>query len=429
MALQTLQKLTEGLRNGIWDETLSRIYGDGASRSAGRLLELAGGFCDFYGADGDTPVAFFSCPGRTELGGNHTDHQRGRSLAASVDLDTIACVRRNDSGVIRVKSQYHRMAEIDLSRLSPQAEETGTSPSLVRGIAARISALGYPVGGFDAYTTTQVLRGRGLSSSAAFEVLVGTIINHLFYNQQCTPIQIAQIGQYAENVYFGKPSGLLDQMASSVGNMVTVDFADNANPIVERVDFDFAHSGHALCIVDSGADHADLTDEYAAVTRELGEVCAHFGKTVLREVPEADFYGELPTLRRKAGDRAVLRAIHIYEDNRRVEQQVKALRAGDFDAFLKLVTASGLSSWRLLQNVVPAGYTHHQEVAVALTVCEKLLGGRGACRVHGGGFAGTIQAFVPLDILDRFRGEMERILGDGSCHVLSIRPVGGVRLV
>ena len=218
-------------------------------------------------------------------------------------------------------------------------------------------------------------------------------------------------------------------MGCSVGGMVTIDFQDNANPVVERLDFDFAASGHALCIIDSGADHADLTDEYAAVPRELKEVCAHFGKNVLREVPEADFTAALPVLRQKAGDRAVLRAIHIYDENRRVEGQVDALRRGDFAAFLALIRESGLSSWRYLQNVVPAGYTHHQEVALALSVCERLLGGRGACRVHGGGFAGTIQAFVPLDMLDGFRAEMDRVLGDGACHVLTIRPVGGVRLV
>ena len=373
-------------------------------------------------------AAVFSAPGRTEIGGNHTDHQHGKVLAGSVNLDVIAAVAPSGDNTIRIQSEGFPMDVIDLSDLSIREEEKNTSAAIIRGIAAWFSQRGCKVEGFNAYTTSNVLKGSGLSSSAAFEVLVGTIINHLFYGQQCTPVQIAQIGQYAENVYFGKPSGLLDQMAASVGNMVTVDFADNANPIVERVDFDFVHSGYALCIVDSGADHADLTDEYAAVTRELKEVCAHFGKSVLREVPEAEFYAELPTLRRKAGDRAVLRAIHIYEDNRRVEGQVEALRTGDFEAFLKLVTASGLSSWRCLQNVIPAGYTHHQEVAVALMVCEKLLNGRGACRVHGGGFAGTIQAFVPLDLLESFQTEMERILGDGSCHVLSIRPVGGVRL-
>ncbi len=374
-------------------------------------------------------AAVFSAPGRTEIGGNHTDHQHGRVLAGSVNLDVIAAVAPNGDDCIRIQSEGFPMDVVDLSDLRVRDEERNTSAAIIRGIAAWFAQRGCKIEGFNAYTTSNVLKGSGLSSSAAFEVLVANIINDLFYDSKCDAVQLAQIGQYAENVYFGKPSGLLDQMASSVGSMVTIDFADNASPVVERVDFDFASSGHALCIVDSGADHADLTDEYAAVTRELKEICAYFGKNVLREIDEADFYEALPFLRRKAGDRAVLRAIHVYEDNRRVAEQVAALRRGDFDAFLRLITESGLSSWRFLQNVVPAGYTHHQEVAVALTVCEKLLGGRGACRVHGGGFAGTIQAFVPLDLLDRFKTEMERVLGSGSCHVLTIRPVGGVRLV
>lgn len=321
------------------------------------------------------------------------------------------------------------MDVVDLNDLSVREEERNTSASIIRGIAAWFAQHGCEIEGFNAYTTSNVLKGSGLSSSAAFEVLVANIINSLFNEDKCDAVRLAQIGQYAENVYFGKPSGLLDQMASSVGGMVTIDFQDNANPIVERVDYDFGASGHALCIIDSGADHADLTDEYAAVTRELKEICAHFGKDVLREIPEEDFYAALPALRLKAGDRAVLRAIHVYNDNRRVAGQVEALRRGDFDTFLSLITESGLSSWRMLQNVVPAGYTHHQEVAVALALCERLLGGRGACRVHGGGFAGTIQAFVPLDLLEQFRSGMDRVLGAGACHVLSIRPVGGVRLV
>ena len=374
-------------------------------------------------------LAVFSAPGRTEIGGNHTDHQHGRVLAGSVNLDVIAAVAPNGENVIRVQSEGFPMDVVDLEDLSVHEEEKNTSAAIVRGVAAWFARQGCPLEGFDAYTTSNVLKGSGLSSSAAFEVLMGNIINSLFYEDRCSPVELARIGQYAENVYFGKPSGLLDQMASSVGGMVTIDFADNACPAVERVEFDFTAAGHALCIVDSGADHADLTDEYAAVTRELGAVCAHFGKKVLREVPEEDFCRELPALRREAGDRAVLRAIHIYEDNRRVAEQVEALGRGDFDAFLRLVRASGLSSWRLLQNVVPAGYTRHQEVAVALTLAEKLLDGRGACRVHGGGFAGTIQAFVPLDLLDRFRTGMDRVLGAGSCHVLTIRPAGGTRLV
>ena len=410
------------------EAALTDLYG--AEHTPEQALRYRGLLENLERTFGPAPeAAVFSAPGRTEIGGNHTDHQHGRVLAGSVNLDVIAAVAPNGDNVIRIQSEGFPMDEVDLSDLEPKEEEKNTSAAIIRGIAAWFARRGCKLEGFNAYTTSNVLKGSGLSSSAAFEVLVGNIINSLFYEDKCDAVTLAQIGQYAENVYFGKPSGLLDQMASSVGGMVTIDFADNTNPVVERVEYDFASAGHALCIVDSGADHADLTDEYAAVTRELKEVCAHFGKNVLREVPEADFYAALPLLRRKAGDRGVLRAIHVYEDNRRVKEQVEALRAGDFDKFLSLIRESGLSSWRMLQNVVPAGATHHQEVALALTLCEKLLNGRGACRVHGGGFAGTIQAFVPMDMLVPFRKEMERVLGDGSCHVLSIRPVGGVRLV
>ena len=409
------------------EAAVAGLYGSTqAPRQTERYRGLLRGMEETFGPG--ERLAVFSAPGRTEIGGNHTDHQHGRVLAGSVDLDVIAAVAPSGDRTIRVQSEGFPMAQVDLDQLEARPEEVNTSVSIIRGIAAWFQRQGCRLEGFSAYVTSNVLKGSGLSSSAAFEVLVGNIINSLFFDGRCTPIQLAQIGQYAENVYFGKPSGLLDQMGSSVGGMVTIDFKDNANPAVERVDFDFAATGHALCIIDSGADHADLTDEYAAVPGELGEICAHFGKSVLREVPESEFYAALPVLRRKAGDRAVLRAIHIYEENRRVGAQVEALRRNDFDGFLSLIRASGLSSWRCLQNVVPAGYTHHQEVALALTLCEGLLGGRGACRVHGGGFAGTIQAFVPLDMLDGFRVEMERVLGDGACHVLTIRPTGGVRL-
>ena len=373
-------------------------------------------------------AAVFSAPGRTEIGGNHTDHQHGRVLAGSVNLDIIAAVAPNGENVVRLQSEGFPMDVVELSDLEVHPEEYNRSVSILRGIASWFAGRGCRLEGFNVYTTSSVFKGSGLSSSAALEVLLGNIFNSLFYENQCTPVQLAQIGQYAENVYFGKPSGLLDQMGSSVGGMVTIDFQDNASPVVERLDFDFSSAGHALCIIDSGADHADLTGEYAAVTQELKEVCAYFGKNVLREVPEADFFTALPELRRKAGDRAALRAIHVYEENRRVAGQAAALKRGDFESFLQLVKRSGLSSWRFLQNVAPAGYTHHQEVALALALCERLLEGRGACRVHGGGFAGTIQAFVPLDMLVRFQTEMEKVLGAKSCHVLTIRPVGGIRL-
>jgi len=408
--------------------SLADLYGaESLSGQEQRYRHLLRGLEETFGAAGR--MAVFSAPGRTEIGGNHTDHQHGRVLAGSVDLDVIAAVAPSGDRCIRIQSEGFPMDVVDLDDLEIHTEEKNTSAAIIRGIAAWFARCGCPVEGFNAYTTSNVLKGSGLSSSAAFEVLVGNIINSLFYQDTCSPVQIARIGQYAENVYFGKPSGLLDQMASSVGGMVSIDFRDNENPAVEQVDFDFSAAGHALCIIDSGADHADLTDEYAAVTAELKEVCAFFGKRVLREVPEEAFFAALPELRRNTGDRAVLRAIHVYEENRRVGRQVDALRHGNFEEFLGHVRESGLSSWRMLQNVVPAGYTRRQEVALALALCERLLEGRGACRVHGGGFAGTVQAFVPMDMLEGFRREMERILGEGACHVLTVRPVGGVRLV
>lgn len=410
------------------ERAIVALYGEEKrEEQLARYRHLLDGFRQTFGERGC--VAIFSAPGRTEIGGNHTDHQRGKVLAGSVNLDIIAVVAPNEDNIIRIQSEGFRFNTIDLADLSIHEDEIDHSEALVRGVVANFTQRGCTVKGFDAYTTSTVLKGSGLSSSAAFEVLLGNIINTMYFDGQCDAVQIAQIGQYAENVYYGKPSGLLDQMASSVGAMVTVDFADKAAPIVQRVDFDFAATGHALCIIDSGADHADLTPEYAAVPGELKEICAHFGKNVLREVAEDDFYAALPELREKCGDRAVLRAIHVYNDNHRVEREVEALCAGDFDTFLSCVKESGLSSWRCLQNVVPAGYTRNQEVALALTLAEKLLDGRGACRVHGGGFAGTIQAYVPMDLLDDFKSEMERVLGEGSCHVLSIRPVGGTRLV
>ena len=377
---------------------------------------------------GYMPERYFSAPGRTEISGNHTDHQRGRVLAAAVNLDMQAAVRLNGTSQIRILSQGYPMSVVNLQELTPKADEINTTPALIRGIAARFAQLGCQVGGFDAYVESTVLPGSGLSSSAAFEVLMGTIINHLFFGERMTRPEIAMIGQYAENVFFGKPCGLMDQMASAVGSMVAIDFADRENPVIQRVDFDFSACGYALCIIDSRASHADLTDEYAAITSELKSICAHFGKEVLREIPEEDFFAAIPQLREMYGDRAVLRAIHFYQENARVPKQVAALQAGDLEAFLRLETQSGYSSYMYLQNVIPTGYTTHQDMAIALALCEKYLRGRGSYRVHGGGFAGTVQAFVPFDLLDAFRRGIDRVLGDGACHVLSIRKDGGVEV-
>ena len=386
---------------------------------------LDAGFAAVFGG---TAERYFSAPGRTEVSGNHTDHQRGRVLAGAVNLDTVAAVRANGTDVIRVQSKGYPLCQVRLDALEPVAEEVNSTPALIRGVAARFSQLGCVVGGFDAYCESTVLPGSGLSSSAAFEVLIGTIINHLFFDGRVSQPEIAQIGQYAENVFFGKPCGLMDQTASAVGGLVTIDFADKEHPDIRPVHFDFSTTGYALCIIDSRADHADLTDEYAAVPGEMKAVCEYFGKDVVTEIPEEDFYAAIPALREKCGDRAVMRVIHEYNENRRVPQQVDCLESGDFEGFLRLTKESGYSSWMYLQNVVPAGYVKQQAMAVALGLCEHYLQGRGAYRVHGGGFAGTVQAFVPVDLLESFRAGIDAALGEGACHVLSIRPQGGVEM-
>ena len=383
----------------------------------------------FTNCFGYLPQRYFSAPGRTEIGGNHTDHQRGRVLAGAVNLDTVAAVAVNGENQIRIQSEGYPMTVVSLSDLAPNAAEFNTTTALVRGVAAKFAELGCEVQGFDAYVTSTVLPGSGLSSSAAYEVLIGTIINHLFFEGKVSQPDIAKIGQYAENVFFGKPCGLMDQMASAVGGLVTIDFFDKENPVIEPIDFDFVSCGHALCIIDSRASHADLTDEYAAITVELKKICAYFGKDVLTQIPEADFYAAIPTLRETCGDRAVMRAIHFYRENERVTEQVTALKNGDFAAFLGLVKESGYSSYMYLQNVIPAGYKEHQNVALALALCQKYLGGKGAFRVHGGGFAGTVQAFVPFENLESFCVGIDAVLGEGACHVLSIRPQGGVEAV
>ena len=384
---------------------------------------LQTGFMKVFGKE---PERYFSAPGRTEIGGNHTDHQRGHVLAAAVNLDTNAAVACNGTNYIRVQSAGYPMCQVDITELFPMEDEINSTASLIRGVAARFVEFGCQVQGFDAYVESTVLPGSGLSSSAAFEVLIVTIINHMFFDGKVSQPEVAMIGQYAENVFFGKPCGLMDQTASAVGGMITIDFLVKDHPVIETVDFDFASCGHALCIIDSRASHADLTDEYAAITQEMGAVCAHFGKKVLTEIDEKDFYAAIPVLREKCGDRAVLRCIHFYGDNARVPQQVEALRNGDFAAFLKMVKESGYSSWMYLQNVIPANYKAHQDVAMALCLCDHYLQGKGAYRVHGGGFAGTVQAFVPFEILEDFKAGIDSALGEGACHILSIRPQGGV---
>lgn len=428
MTMDKLGAVSQALGAGNMDKKLAQLGCGDLAAARRRVEELLDQFQKTFGVGEDTPVTLCSAPGRTEICGNHTDHQHGRVLAGAVNLDFLACAAPNGTDTIRFQSHGWPMVEVKLDTLEPREDEKESTSALVRGMAAQAIRKGYPVAGFDVYAVSDVLPGSGLSSSAACEVLLGVIENHLFCGDELDPVTIAQMGQYAENVFFGKPSGLMDQTASSVGGAVAIDFADPAAPIVRSVAVDLNALGYALCIIDSGASHADLTSEYAAVPQEMGAVAAYFGKQVLRDVEEKEIFRNFPQLRQAAGDRAVLRAIHFFADDRRSEQEADALEKGDMEAFLALVNQSGRSSWELLQDITPAGWVKEQAMAVALTVAEQALAGRGACRVHGGGFAGTIQAFVPLDILEQFREKVESALGAGSCHVLSIRPVGGTVL-
>jgi galactokinase len=406
--------------------TLKEIYGDSAVSAQQERYDAAA--AEFEGMFGKKPMHFFSAPGRTEVGGNHTDHNHGCVLAAGVSLDVIAAVVPTDDGIIRVKSQGFPMDTINTADLEIKQDEENTSAALIRGVVAGLVRGGFKVGGFNAYTTSNVLKGSGLSSSAAFEVLIGTILSGLYNDFAVSPVAIAQISQFAENIYFGKPSGLMDQMASSVGSFITIDFADTANPVIEAIDFDFASSGHSLCIVDTKGNHADLTPEYAAIPEEMKAVAQFFGKKVLREVDKSDVVANIPALREKLGDRAVLRALHFFDDSARVSREADALKSHDFDKFLSLINESGNSSYKYLQNIFAASAPKEQGLSTALYIASEVLDGKGACRVHGGGFAGTIQAFVPDEKLSTFKRSMENVFGEGSCHILSIRPFGGTEV-
>ena len=374
-------------------------------------------------------VGLFSAPGRTEVGGNHTDHNHGKVLAASVSLDAIAVASPSENGIVRIKSQGYDMDTVDCSELSPRMCEEGKSQALVRGVLDRFSQLGYKIGGFDAATASSVLSGSGLSSSAAFEVLVGTILNHLYNDGKISPVEIAKIAQYAENVHFKKPCGLLDQTACSVGSFVTVDFNDPSEPVIKKVDFDLASSGYSLCIVDTGKSHSDLTDEYASVRSEMESVAAFFQKKVLREINKSDVIENAAKLSEALGERAVLRALHFFGENERVEKQVEALEKKDMEGFNKLIVESGRSSYMYNQNVFSCADAKSQPLSLALLLSEELLSKRGAWRVHGGGFAGTIQAFVPDELLEKYTSSMKALFGEKCCHVLSIRPVGGAKII
>ena len=421
--------LKEKLASGDYDARLKEVYlsDKAVADQKERLAVIIDEYVKLFGDNEN--IELFSAPGRTEVGGNHTDHNHGKVLAASVDLDTVAAAAKRDDSVIVEKSFNFDALEVDISDLNIHTEEFGKSSGLIRGMCAGFVEYGYKIGGFNAASMSRVLSGSGLSSSAAYEVLIGTILNHLYNDGKVSAVDIAKIAQFAENKYFGKPCGLMDQMASSVGSFITIDFKDPSEPIIKKVNFDFASCGHALCIIDTGGDHADLTDDYAAVRGEMEQAAEVFGKNVLRDVDETEFMRNISLVREKVNDRAVLRAMHFYAENKRAEAEVKALESGDFDAFKELVTESGRSSYMYNQNVFTTKDVAHQGVSLALAMCEYLLKGKGAWRVHGGGFAGTVQAFVPVDMLDDFCEKIEKVFSKGSCHVLSIRPFGGIKLL
>lgn len=420
--------LKEEFRNKIYDDTLLDVYVDKSTltRQRDRYIKAIETFESIYGNE---DVSIFSAPGRSEIGGNHTDHQHGEVLAASINLDAIAIVKATEDRVVKLASDSPSVITVSLADLEKKKEEEGTTLSLIKGVLAGLRNRGYNIGGFQTYITSDVLIGAGLSSSAAFETLIGTIVNGLYNDMSISPLEIAIIGQYAENVYFGKPCGLLDQMTSSVGSLVHIDFANPEKPFVEKIDYDLSGQGYSLCIVDTKGSHADLTDDYAAIPAEMKQAAGCFGKEFLNEVGEAELLAGIVKVREVAGDRAALRAIHFVEENKRVRNEVSALKNDDFQTFLKNVRASGNSSFKFLQNVYSNHDVAHQNVSVALAASEAILGEDEVCRVHGGGFAGTIQAFVKNEHVEGYRNYMSLIFGEGSCAVLMIRKYGGIRIL
>ena len=420
-------ELKKGFQDGKYEELLRDIYIDESvlDYQKERYIKAIESFEELFG---EKEVEIYSAPGRSEIGGNHTDHQLGRVLAASINLDAIAIVAKKENGVV-LKSEGYPMINVSLADLLPKKEEEGTSEGLIRGVAAKLKEEGYEIGGFEAYVTSDVLNGAGMSSSAAFEVLTGNILSGLYNEGKVSPVLIAQAGQYAENVFFGKPCGLMDQMASSVGNLIFIDFADVKNPVIKKVNVNFEDFDHSLCIIDTKGSHADLTDEYAAIPEEMKKVAAYFGKEVLHQIDKNEFYIHIPEIRKVAGDRAVLRAMHWFEETDRVIDQVNALEKEDFEGFKSLIKASGDSSFKYLQNVYTNRDVQNQAVSIALAVSENVLGNHGVCRVHGGGFAGTIQAFVKNDFVEEYRKALDAVFGEGSCHVLKVRKYGGMKVI
>ncbi len=420
---EIIKKISDG-NNQVFKE----LYGTDSTileEQAKRYVSLVK---DFEATYDSRDISLFSAPGRTEIGGNHTDHQYGRVLAGSVNMDNIAVAAKNNTNIIRVKSGGYAESSVDLSDLSIDKSKFFTSGSLVKGICARMEQLGYKIGGFDVCIKGNVPEGSGLSSSASFEVLIGAIISHLFNDGKLDAVENAKIGQWSENNYFGKPCGLMDQTACSVGGFITIDFKNPTKPVVKALDFDFMKTGYALVITNTGGSHANLNDEYAALPIEMKSVAKSLGKEVLREVTMQNFMDAIPTIREKVGDRALLRAIHFQGDNSRVVKQVEALENNDFNSFLKMVIASGNSSYMYNQNVYATSDNRNQSVALGLALSNQVLQDKGAWRVHGGGFAGTIQAFVPQDLLKEYIDTLESVFGKGTCYNLFIRSKGAIKV-
>lgn len=416
--------------NGGDNPLFVELYGTDTTilkEQSDRYAALMNEFKQVFGND---DVALFSSPGRTEIGGNHTDHNYGRVLAGAVNLDNIAVAASNGTDIIRIKSEGYPQFEVDLSDLSIDESRFYTSDSIVRGISARLKELGFQIGGFDACIEGRVPKGSGLSSSASFEVLIGAIISNLFNDGKLDPVENAIVGQWAENNYFGKPCGLMDQTACSVGGLITIDFKDPSQPIVKALDFDFVATNYALVITDVGGGHDDAASqaEYASLPTEMKSVAKELGAEVLREVTLEQIVEKIPAIREKTGDRAILRAYHFQGDNQRVVDQVAALENNDFQAFLKMVVESGYSSYMYNQNIFDVVHKDEQVVSLGLALSEMVLKGKGAWRVHGGGFGGTIQAFVPQDLVDKYIATLEPVFGEGSCHKLFIRAKGSIKL-
>ncbi|MEA4915264.1 MAG: galactokinase family protein [Christensenella sp.] len=413
------------LNNGELDDALRYLYGDALESQKQKYIALTNAFESAFGESDD--AVLFSAPGRSEIGGNHTDHQLGRVLAATVTMDTRAVVAPRADNIVRIHSQGYTPLCVSLDHLSPDSTEENASEALVRGIAERFTQTGRSIGGFDAVTASDVPKGSGLSSSAAFSILVSTIFSELYNDGQISPVEQALASKYAENRHFGKPSGLMDQLACAVGGFVMIDFEQPEEPKIEKIDCDLSALGYGICIVNCGGNHADLTHEYAAVTKDMRDVAQYFGKTVLRQVEEADFYASLGQLRKSVSDRAILRAMHFFGDNARVPRQAEALKNQDIETFRRLMNDSGKSSFMLLQNVCPTD-SSERGLALALALSERMLADKGAWRVHGGGFAGTILALVPLEMMTAYQAEMERVFGQGCCYRFAVRPVGGVKI-